>query len=107
MHLGADGTVQVTRLNTYRARSASAERPRPAGALPARPGGICTRRSSRSRLPAIAVEQEVPILVTVLYTAWHIWMARAMVIGVTIFFLVLIGIAWRRRASTAAAEATA
>ncbi len=105
VQLGADGTVQVTRLSATGSLTSAGDPARLERYLRGR--GYLYKEKPSPQAAGVAVEQEVPILVTVLYTAWHIWMARAMMIGFTIFFLVLISIAWRRRASTAAAEATA
>lgn len=48
-----------------------------------------------------AVEIQVPLIVTAYYTAPYIWLARAIVIGATILFLILIAVAWRRREAEA------
>jgi SNF family Na+-dependent transporter len=43
------------------------------------------------------VDQEVPLVLTVYHTAPYIWLARGMVLGSTVLFVVLIALAWRRR----------
>ena len=54
---------------------------------------------------AVPVDKEVPLIITVYYTAFYIWLARGMMVAATLLFLVLIAIAWRRRATAAEAAA--
>jgi NSS family neurotransmitter:Na+ symporter len=51
------------------------------------------------------MEKEIPIIVTVYYTAPYIWLARGVILGSAVLFLVLIAVAWRRQAATTEAAA--
>ncbi|MFQ5664524.1 MAG: hypothetical protein ACE5HL_11920, partial [Terriglobia bacterium] len=99
-----DGTMSVTEVNP----SGSLTALRDSGALERylRGRGYWYEERSSSGQRTATAEKEVPVIVTVYYTAPYIWFARGMMIAFAAFFLALIRIAWKRRGQRRGAEAT-
>jgi len=47
---------------------------------------------------AVAVEKELPLIISSLHTAPYIWLSRIVIIVYILLFLLLIRIAWQRKA---------
>ncbi len=96
VRFGADGTDTVLEIKGY-------------GALAGQEDGSALERYLRGRgtryevrpapgKPHVAVQQDVPIILTAYYTSPYIWMARGIMVASTILFLILVTVAWKRHA---------
>ena len=101
----ADGSVDILESGGLGALSGFDDATRLKRYLEAKSYRYEVRASPESR--GRPTEQEVPLVVTVYYTAPYIWLARAMILGSTVLFTILIMVAWRRRSATPTAEAAA
>ncbi|MEE9234954.1 MAG: sodium-dependent transporter [Candidatus Acidoferrales bacterium] len=105
VRFGADGAVEVTNIHASGSLASETNPDRLERYLRGRGYQYVEKASSRER--SIAMEKQVPIIVTVLYTAPYIWMARGMILAFGLLFLFLIKVAWKRRGRGLTEEAAA
>ncbi|MEE8200493.1 MAG: sodium-dependent transporter [Candidatus Acidoferrales bacterium] len=105
VRFGADGAVEVTNIHASGSLASETNPDRLERYLRGRGYQYMEKASSREH--GIAMDREVAIIVTVLYTAPYIWMARGMILAFGLLFLFLIKVAWKRRGRGLTAEAAA
>jgi SNF family Na+-dependent transporter len=94
VQFGADGSLKVRGINGAGALSGLAD----ATAFERYLRGSGQRYDERAApgKPHVAVDKVVPLILTVYYTWPYIWLARGIVLGSTLIFLLLIAVAWKR-----------
>ncbi|MCI0403881.1 MAG: sodium-dependent transporter [Acidobacteria bacterium] len=94
VRFGSDGSLQVLRIDGQGALADAAN----ATAFERYLRGSGQRYEERSApgKAHYAVDKIVPLVLTVYYTTPYIWLARSIMIGMTVLFLGLIAYAWKR-----------